>query len=142
MVSFGSTEWSLCIGTHVINGTVSILDVAKPHVPTSDEDSNEFIVDRSKSGPPVIIRGHGGHQVTTVCISLSTFVVVSGSHDGRVCVWCSRTGRLMHTLKEKDWISCTAACVNRNGNLILTGTTYRVGSSKEVRPCITCWRLM
>ena len=138
----GVTEWSLCIGTHVINGTVSILDVAKPHVPTSDEDSNEFIVDRSKSGPPVIIRGHGGHQVTTVCISLSTFVVVSGSHDGRVCVWCSRTGRLMHTLKEKDWISCTAACVNRNGNLILTGTTYRVGSSKEVRPCITCWRLM
>ena len=48
----------------------------------------------------------------------------------------------MHTMKESHWTSCTAVCTNAEGNVILTGTTSYVGSSKVQLPSITCWRLM
>ena len=153
------TEWSLCVGTHAKNGAVSVLDVAKPHDPprataalaalaalaTAPTLYSGIVVTKQNKNIPgattVVVRGHGGSQVVAICISLNTFVVVSGSYDGRVCVWCGCTGRLMHTMKEDSWLTCTSVAVNTKGNVITTGTTYRVGSSNLIRPCLTCWRL-
>jgi hypothetical protein len=147
------TEWSLCVGTNRTSGSVSVLDVAKPHEPPSKKTpgglgssgSSGIVVHNNKnigSQQSVTIRGHGGSPITTVCVSLNTFVVVSGSYDGRVCVWCARTGQLLHTMKEESWSTTTAVASNTEGNVIMTGGAYYVGSTQTVRPCLTCWRLM
>ena len=121
--------------------------VAKPGSTGSagSTGSSGIVVHNNKnigSQQSVTIRGHGGSPITTVCVSLNTFVVVSGSYDGRVCVWCAKTGKLLHTMKEETWSTTTAVASNTEGNVIITGGAYYVGSTQKVRPCLTCWRLM
>ena len=139
------SKWSICVGTNPIRGTLHVLDVAKPPDDDHDEEEEEettCVVSMREDGTKEIVRGHGGYQVTCVHISKSTFVAVSSSFDGRVCVWCTRTGRLLHSMKEKNWVSTTSVCCNDDGNVVVTGSTCQVGSTKNwTRPCITVWRL-
>jgi WD40 repeat protein len=141
------SEWSICIGTNIHNGSVHVLDVAKPPkiMSSSISDGDGIVVQNNKyinDNKSIIVRGHGGQSVTTVCISMNTDIVATGSLDGRVCVWSGKTGILLHTMKEEEWLTCTCAALNTIGNVIMTGTTYRVGSSNVIRPCLTIWRLM
>lgn len=70
-------------------------------------------------GEPFVTERHRG-GVNEVAVSPDSARVASASHDGIVLVRCSRSGRVLHTLKHDS--SVTSVDWSPNGELLLTGS--------------------
>ncbi|XP_046873545.1 F-box/WD repeat-containing protein 7-like [Hypomesus transpacificus] len=69
---------------------------------------------------PKVLKGHDGHVIT--CLQVSDSVIVSGSDDNTLKVWCADTGQCVRTLEGH---SGGVWCSQMGGALLVSGSTDR-----------------